>query len=113
MNSEMGFSSKLRGLTAPVKCLSDDPRGTRHRARNIAPRTSHEGSTVKRLFFGFLCQFFVRSGKGRSYPVACDQIPGARGRGQGTETLAQLWRLAALASLVFRSALTPEHAEGR
>jgi hypothetical protein len=51
MNSEMGFSSKLRGLTAPVKCLSDDPRGTRHRARNIAPHTSHEGSTVKRLFF--------------------------------------------------------------
>jgi hypothetical protein len=23
-------------------------------------------------------------------PVACDQVPGARGRGQGTETLAQL-----------------------
>ncbi len=39
MNSEMGFSSKLGGLTAPVKCLSDDPRGTRHRARNIAPHT--------------------------------------------------------------------------
>src|SRR6266404_2236761 len=47
MNSAMGFSSKLRRLTAPVKCLSDDPRGTRHRARNIAPHTSHEGGTVK------------------------------------------------------------------
>jgi hypothetical protein len=44
MNRAMGFSSKLRRLTAPVKCLSDDPRGTRHRARNIAPHTSHEGS---------------------------------------------------------------------
>jgi hypothetical protein len=48
MNSEMGFSSKLRRLTAPVKCLRNDPRGTRHRARNIAPHTSHEGSWVKR-----------------------------------------------------------------
>jgi hypothetical protein len=26
----------------------------------------------------------------RSSSVACDQVPGARGRGQGTETLAQL-----------------------
>ncbi len=40
MNSEMGpLSSKLRGPTAPVKCLREDPRGTRHRARNIAPHT--------------------------------------------------------------------------
>src|SRR5690348_13158491 len=51
-------------------------------------------------------------GKAVLRPVACDQVPGARGRGQGTETLAQLGGLA-LASLVFRSALTPEHAEGR
>ena len=36
------------------------------------------------------CQFFVRSGKAVLRPVACGQVPGARGRGQGTETLAQL-----------------------
>jgi len=36
MNSEMGFSSKLGGLTAPVKCLSDDPRGTRHPGRGTS-----------------------------------------------------------------------------
>ena len=46
-------------------------------------------------------------------PVACGQDPGARGRGQGTETLAELGGVSAVAQLVFRSALTPEHAEGR
>ena len=30
MNSEMGISSKLRRLTTPVKCLTDNPRGARH-----------------------------------------------------------------------------------
>ena len=47
MNSETGFSSKLRRLTALVHVCVNDPRGTRHRARNIAPHTSHEGGTVK------------------------------------------------------------------
>src|ERR1700730_532557 len=45
--------------------------------------------SVKRLFW--VCdQFFVRSGKAVLRPVACDQVRGARGRGQGTETLAEL-----------------------
>ena len=35
-------------------------------------------------------RFFVRSWKAVLRPVACDQVPGARGRGQGTETLASL-----------------------
>src|SRR5260370_31966928 len=30
MNSQMGFSSKLRRLTAAVECLRKDPRGARH-----------------------------------------------------------------------------------
>jgi hypothetical protein len=34
-------------------------------------------------------------------PVACDRLPGARARGQGTETLAQLGGFAAVASLCF------------
>src|SRR5215472_6564666 len=46
-------------------------------------------------------------------PVAWDLDPGVRGRGQGTEMLAELGGLAAVAQLVFRSALAPEHAEGR
>jgi hypothetical protein len=36
------------------------------------------------------CRFFVPSGKAVLRPVACDQVRGARGRGQGTETVAQL-----------------------
>src|ERR1700751_764706 len=36
------------------------------------------------------CRFFVRRGKAVLRPVACDQVRGARGRGQGTETVAQL-----------------------
>src|SRR5215469_803840 len=36
------------------------------------------------------CRFFVRSGKAVLRPVACDQVRGARGRGQGTETVAEL-----------------------
>jgi hypothetical protein len=50
------------------------------------------------LVWGFSCQvvvsglsqFFVRSGKAVLHPVACDQVRGARGRGQGTETVAKL-----------------------
>src|ERR1700746_2289998 len=36
------------------------------------------------------CRFFVRSWKAVLRPVACDQVRGARGRGQGTETVAKL-----------------------
>ena len=50
------------------------------------------GFSCQAIVFGFSSQFFVRSGKGKAVlrPVACDQVPGARGRGQGTETLAEL-----------------------
>src|ERR1700732_4719892 len=55
--------------------------------------------SVKRLFW-VCCQFFVRSGKAVLRPVACDQVPGARGRGQGTETLAELGGLPPSVALV-------------
>ena len=55
-------------------------------------------------------RFFVRSAKVVLRPVACDQVRGAGGRGQGTETVAKLGGLPP-SELVFRSALTPEHAE--
>src|SRR5712664_463385 len=45
---------------------------------------------VKRLFLGFAHSSLFGAGKAVLRPVACDQVPGARGRGQGTETLAQL-----------------------
>src|SRR6476619_5248102 len=51
------------------------------------------------LVWGFSCQavvlgcaesFLFGAGKAVFRPVACNQVPGARGRGQGTETLAEL-----------------------
>jgi len=69
---------------------------------------------VKRLLLGFAHSSLFGAGKAVLHPVACDSVPGARGRGQGSETLAELGGgVPPLAALVFRSALTPEHAEGR
>ncbi len=54
---------------------------------------------VRRLVWGFSCQavvlgcadgFLFGAGKAVFRPVACDQVRGARGRGQGTETVAKL-----------------------
>jgi hypothetical protein len=51
------------------------------------------------LVWGFSCQavvlgcadsFLFGAGKAVFRPVACNQVPGARGRGQGTEMLAEL-----------------------
>jgi hypothetical protein len=44
---------------------------------------------VKRLFFWVLLTVLC-SERERPFFVACDQVRGARGRGQGTETLAEL-----------------------
>src|SRR6516165_3822896 len=51
-------------------------------------RTTCMGLFLSSGRFGLL-PFFVRSGKAVFRPVACDQVRGARGRGQGTETLAK------------------------
>jgi hypothetical protein len=45
---------------------------------------------VKRLLLGFAHSSLFGAGKAVLHPVACDPVPGARGRGQGTETLAEL-----------------------
>ena len=50
---------------------------------------------VKRLFLGSAASSLFGAGKAVLRPVACDQVPGARGRGQGTETLAKLGGFAA------------------
>jgi len=71
------------------------------------------GSRSADCSFGFADSSLFGAGKAVLRPVACDQVPGARGRGQGDRNASAAWRLAALASLVFRSALTPEHTEGR
>ena len=63
----------------------------------FAQDSSLEGDGFE-LVWGFSCQavvsgccrFFVRSGRAVLRPVASDQVRGARGRGQGTETVAKL-----------------------
>src|SRR4029077_20781208 len=47
------------------------------------------------------CRFFVRSGKAVLRPVACNQVRRARGRGQGTETVAKLGGLPPQRGLCF------------
>ena len=45
---------------------------------------------VERLFWVVLRVFCSEREKAVFRPVACNQVPGARGRGQGTETLAEV-----------------------
>src|SRR5499427_5450538 len=58
--------------------------------------------------FWFVGGSLFEAGKPFFVPSPNDQVRGARRRGQGTETLAEL-AACRLAGLVFRSALTPEH----
>jgi hypothetical protein len=51
------------------------------------------GFPVKRLLLGFADSSSFGAGTAVLRRVACDPVPGARGRGQGTETLAQLGSL--------------------
>jgi hypothetical protein len=46
--------------------------------------------SVKRLLLGFSASSLFGAEKAVLRPVACGQVPGVRGRGQGTETLAKL-----------------------
>src|SRR5580704_3162465 len=67
-------------------------------------RARHRGQVRSGLVWGFSCQavvlgcadsFLFGAGKAVFRPVACDQVRGARGRGQGTETVAKLGGFAA------------------
>ena len=67
--------------------LDQEPKSLQtHRWRGLD--SNLYGAFPVKWFFSVYHQFFVRSGKRVLRPVACDQVPGARGRGQGTETLA-------------------------
>ena len=82
---------------------SSDVEGTVAAARIIAAsalitefaRDLYGTFPVKRLFLGSAASSLFGAGKAVLHPVACDQVPGARGRGQGTETLAKLGGFAA------------------
>jgi hypothetical protein len=60
---------------------------------DLAEREGFEpvwGFSCQVVIFGFVGGSLFGAGKAVLRPVACDQVRGARGRGQGTETLAQL-----------------------
>src|SRR5215831_12221131 len=65
------------------------------------------------VFFGLLPVLCSEAEGAVLDPVAYDQVPRARAMGSRDRNASKAWRLAALAALVFGSALTPEHAEGR
>jgi hypothetical protein len=76
----VGGQSEIQAIDRAARCVLAEPR-------------------VYGLVWGFSCQAVVLgfadsslfgAGKAVLRPVACDPVPGARGRGQGTETLAQL-----------------------
>jgi hypothetical protein len=82
------------------------------------PRKSGSHQTCMELSlssggFGFCSPFFARSGKGRSSSRRLRSGSRSARKGSRDRSASAAWRRAALASLVFRSALTPEHAEGR
>ena len=54
------------------------------------PDSNLYGAFPVKLWFWFVGGSLFGAGKAVLRPVACDQVRGARGRGQGTETLAKL-----------------------
>src|SRR6202048_1178139 len=77
-------------------------RGCRPTGRLLPRRSADFFRFAHDLYGAFPVKwFFVRSGKAVLHPVACDPVPGARGRGQGTETLAELGGLPPSRRLLF------------
>jgi hypothetical protein len=71
------------------------------------------GRSIRRLLSLVFCQFFVRSGKGRSSSRRLRSASRSARKGSRDRNASGAWRRAALAELVFRSALAPEHAQGQ
>ena len=93
--------------------LSPDERGVRFALDSPLEEDGFElvwGFSLSSGCFRFIVSSLFGAGRAVLHPVACDQVPGARAWCHGTETLAKLGA-SRLAALVFRSALTPEHAE--
>jgi hypothetical protein len=78
----------------PPKCGAFPVQPRRSPLRQTAcwskPDSNLYGAFPVKWLFWFCYRFFVRSGKAVLRPVAYDQVRGARGRGQGTETVAKL-----------------------
>jgi len=95
--------NRLNQARVIVKPKESHSRSFDQRLRARAPFTARNrrfvdlygALPVKRLFLGSAASSLFGAGKAVLRPVACDQVPGARGRGQGTETLAKLGGFAA------------------
>ena len=92
--------NRIRTLGPALHTYRFGPPSCRFRERAKFAVDLYGAFPVKRLFLGSAASSLFGAGKAVLHPVACDQVPGARGRGQGTETPSGAWRLAALASLV-------------
>ena len=90
------------------------PRGLRgsHPAGNRKFADLYGAFPVKWLFL-VCCRFFVRSGRPFFVPSPAIRFSERAEGVKRDRNASRAWRLAALASLVLRSALTPEHAAGR
>ena len=71
------------------------PRAKRQRPVQVRTRLVWGSILSSGCFVGSAASSLFGAGKAVLHPVACDQVPGARGRGQGTETLAKLGGFAA------------------
>ena len=86
MNCDRGFCIASASDGA---CLSvADPRRARHWGTSSCHRLHMRVALSSGCFLGFSASSLFGAGKAVLRPVACDQVRGARGRGQGTETLA-------------------------
>src|ERR1700719_2641206 len=93
-----GFRTRLLELFTSGSSGPEYPKSDLPRKLGFAADSPLEGDGFE-LVWGFSCQavvlgsadsFLFGAGKAVFRPVACNQAPGARGRGQGTETLAEV-----------------------
>jgi hypothetical protein len=86
VNDDTAGPEPIIGSTSFVACARAE---VTHLITEFA-RDLYGAFPVKRLLLGFAHSSLFGAGKAVLHPVACDPVPGARGRGQGTETLAEL-----------------------
>ena len=80
-------SSRIGQISLEVKQTGERSAGNPHAACDV----EGAGNVARSGCLGQLArQSSTLPGKAVLHPVACDQVRGARGRGQGTETVAKL-----------------------
>ena len=86
------------GIANAGKHVGRDPEASEFAADSPVEEDGFEpvwGFSCQAVVLGCADSFLFGAGKAVFRPVACDQVRGARGRGQGTETVAKLGGLPA------------------